>query len=519
MKTRRCPSSSTQQPLRRRRSLSPRACGRAALPLLALWSAAALHPATGWAASGLAPLGTGAVQNGLAGAGTADAADAFSSVRNPAAGAHLETQLVMGLDLGRPDGRIRAEDAGTGLGVFAFSSQSQQSVSGLLPGPQFAYNRRLTPRSALGLSLNFAGFAAEASGGSATFGGATPVISARCQGLLGGGAPVPGSTDALGLCGNSRSTLKLQLAQGFLAAHYAHSFDHGLSLGLAPVLAVQALRADGFGALANFSNDPAATSDRGTGLYWGLGARLGLLWQVADTFTVGAGYQTPIRMRGSDRYAGLMPGGTLDAPSSLNAGIALGPFARQRLLIDVEHIRHEDSRALSNRVDAQRLTEQCLLPRLVQLSRPRAPAAGPSPDCFGGAHGAGLGWRNLTVYKIGYEYTHGPVQLRLGYAHSERPMGVDQVLASMVAPATSRRHLALGLSWATSPRWGVDLMLQRALPEAIEGRNPLSQVQVQLLPPGVDASSDGTDQRLRTELDVWQLGLSLRLALGKEHAR
>ena len=62
-------------------------------------------------------------------------------------------------------------------------------------------------------------------------------------------------------------------------------------------------------------------------------------------------------------------------------------------------------------------------------------------------------------------------------------------------------------------------MLQRALPEAIDGRNPLSQVQVQLLPPGIDASSDGTDQRLRTELDVWQLGLGLRLALGREHAQ
>jgi len=31
----------------------------------------------------------------------------------------------------------------------------------------------------------------------------------------------------------------------------------------------------------------------------------------------------------------------------------------------------------------------------VQLSLSRAPAAGPSPDCFGGAHGAGLGWRKL----------------------------------------------------------------------------------------------------------------------------
>ncbi len=515
MKTKRPLTWPSMHPLRRPWPMSMGTCARAALPLLALWSAAALHPTTGWAASGMAPLGTGAVQNGLAGAGTALAADAFFNVRNPAAGANLETQLVLGLDLGRPDGRIQAKDGPAGLGVFAFSRQSQQSISGVLPGPQFAYNRRLSPRSAWGLSVNFSGFTAEASHGSAAFGGSIPLISTRCQGLLGGGAPVPGSIDPLGLCGNSRSTMKLQLAQGFIAANYARTFAHGLSLGLAPVVAVQTLSADGFAALANFSNDPAATSDHGSGLFWGLGARVGLLWQVTDAFAVGAGYHTPIQMRGSDRYSGLLPGGTMDVPSSLHAGMALRTTARQRLLIDVEHIRHEDSRALSNRVDAQRLTEQCLLPRLVQLSLPLSTAVRASADCLGGTHGAGLGWRNLTVYKIGYEYTRGPLQLRFGYAHSQRPMTADQAPASMVAPATSRRHLALGLSWAASPRWGIDLMLQRALPETIEGRNPLSQIQLQLLPPAIDAGADGADQGLRAELDTWQLGLGLRIALGR----
>jgi long-chain fatty acid transport protein len=465
------------------------------------------------------PLSTGAVQNGLAGAGTAAATDAFSTVRNPAAGARLDTQLALGLDIGLPDGSVRAGDPGTGPGVFSFSAHSQQSVSGVLPGPQFAYNRRLTPRSAWGLSLSVAGLAVDAGEGSATFAGSIPAISAHCEGLLGGGRPLPGSPDRLGLCGDGRSSLKLQLAQAFLAADYAYTLDHGLSLGLAPVLAIQALRFDGFKALAHFSNDPAATSDRGHELSWGFGGRLGLLWQLTDTLAVGAAYQTRIRMSDSDRYAGLLPGAALDVPSSLHGGIALGAAAGQRLLLDVEYIRYEDSRPLSNPVDAPRLTEQCLLPRLARLAIPLAPDTGPSPACFGGAQGPGLGWRNLTVYKAGYESTQGPLRLRLGYAQSRRPMAADQALPSMVAPATSRRHLAAGLSWTASTRWGIDLVLQRALPEAVEGRNPLSQVQLQLQSPPVEAGTDDSDQRLRSELDLWQFGLGLRRHFASGSAR
>lgn len=500
----------------RRRSIG--ACSRAGLPLAVVLSAAS-HPGPGWAASGLVPLGTGAVQNGLAGAGTAAATDAFSSVRNPAAGASLDTQLALGLDIGLPDGRIQAGDPGTGIGIFAFSSHSQQSVSGVLPAPQFAYNRRLAPRAAWGLSLNIAGLATEASEGSATFAGSVPVIAARCEGLLGGGRPLPGSTDRLGLCGGSHSTLKLQLAQFFFAAHYAYTLDRGLSLGVAPVLAVQALRIDGFNALSNFSNDPASTSDRGDDLSWGFGGRFGLLWQPADTFSAGAAYQTRVRMSDSDRYAGLLPGAALDIPSTLHGGIAPGPVAGHRLFLDMEHIRYEDSRPLSNPVDAQRLTEQCLLPRLAGLANPLAPDPDPSPACFGAAQGPGLGWRNLTVYKAGYEYTHGPLQLRLGYAQSRRPMSADQALPSMVAPATSRRHVAAGLSWAASTRWEVDLMLQRALPETLEGRNPLSQVQLQLRPVGIEAGTESSDQPLRSELDVWQSGLGLRRHFSHGSAR
>lgn len=384
----------------RRRSIG--ACSRAGLPLAVVLSAAS-HPGPGWAASGLVPLGTGAVQNGLAGAGTAAATDAFSSVRNPAAGARLDTQLALGLDIGLPDGRIQAGDPGTGIGIFAFSSHSQQSVSGVLPAPQFAYNRRLAPRAAWGLSLNIAGLATEASEGSATFAGSVPLISARCEGLLGGGRPLPGAA--------------------------------------------------------------------------------------------------------------------LDIPSSLHGGIAPGPVAGHRLFLDMEHIRYEDSRPLSNPVDAQRLTEQCLLPRLAGLANPLAPDPDPSPACFGAAQGPGLGWRNLTVYKAGYEYTHGPLQLRLGYAQSRRPMSADQALPSMVAPATSRRHVAAGLSWAASTRWEVDLMLQRALPETLEGRNPLSQVQLQLRPVGIEAGTESSDQPLRSELDVWQSGLGLRRHFSHGSAR
>ena len=62
-------------------------------------------------------------------------------------------------------------------------------------------------------------------------------------------------------------------------------------------------------------------------------------------------------------------------------------------------------------------------------------------------------------------------------------------------------------------------MLQRALPETLEGRNPLSQVQLQLQPPGIAAGTEDSDQTLRTELDVWQFGLGLRRHFAHGSAR
>lgn len=309
-------------------------------------------------------------------------------------------------------------------------------------------------------------------------------------------------------------TLQLQMYQLFLAAHYAHLFGRGLSLGVAPILSVQALDARGFQALAKFSNNPQATSDNGDELSWGAGGRVGLLWQPTGYFGVGVAWQTRIRMRESEDYAGLLPGGSLDMPSSLHIGTVLMPHPGHQLFVDVEHIRYEDSRPLSNPVEAQRLTDDCLLPRLIRIVTPGGQAPTASPACFGATTGPGLGWRNLTVYKVGYEYTHRRLSLRTGCAQSRRPMAADQALAAMVAPATSRRHLSVGLSWKSSARWGGDVMLQRAFPEHVEGRNPLSQIQPQLLPPAIEAGTGANDQPVLVELEVWQLGLSLSWTFG-----
>lgn len=163
-----------------RRIRHKRRCGPA---LLAITLPTALvYAAPLSAASGISPLGTGAIQNGLAGAGTASAGDAFSVVRNPAAGAALTTQLAVSLDLALPNGRITAGASASDPGVFAFVPQTQRSVDGALPVPQFAYNQHLENGSAWGVSLSAAGLVAETPHGSALFAehAFAPAIATDC---------------------------------------------------------------------------------------------------------------------------------------------------------------------------------------------------------------------------------------------------------------------------------------------------------------------------------------------------
>lgn len=469
-----------------------------------------------WAANGLVSPGNGSVQLGMAGAGTAMAQDAAATLRNPAAGAWLDSGSTLDLGVALPEGGYAAGPtaADSENGIFEIGTGSFTSVEGVFPVPAYAYNRRIDDRNAWGWGVTASGLKSLSRHNTATYARGIRQLETRCHGSFGGGAPVPGSDDPQDLCGNRGGPAGTDLAQVFLSAHWAHLLTPGLSLGVAPVLVGQRLVVRGLGAFAPFSIHPDATSEEGSDLAFGGGLRVGLLGELVEGVGFGLAYQSRIFTTEFDKYRGMVIGGSLDLPPILDAGLQLHLARGHRVLLDVQHIGYSQIKPLGNRFDTQRFTDGCLAPRLLE----RLGASGDGRDdstCLGGENGPGFGWTDMTIYKLGYQWQRGRLKLRAGVSLARQPLPDSQILSAVFAPALTERHEALGLSWALSPRLNLDAALVHSARKTLTGRNPLSNVVVDrglLSLNGFDVAEDGQDQVIQASIEVWQshFGLSWR---------
>lgn len=456
--------------------------------------------------------GNGTIQLGLAGAGTAMAEDAAATLRNPAAGAWLDSGMTADVGIAIPDGGYTATPVGDGsnIGLLDISPAQDTSVEGVFPIPAFARNWRLDDRRAWGIGITAAGLKTLSRGNSATLARGIPLFEARCEGTVGGGSPTTVLTDPRGFCGASGSAAGIDLTQIFVSAHGAYRLRPDLAVGLAPVLAVQRLSLRGFGAFAAFSNFPEQTTDNGNAFSVGGGLRAGLLWEIQPGIGLGLAYQSRIYSTEMDRYRGAIIGGSLDLAPIYDLGLQIHFAPQQRLLIDVEHIAYEDIKPISARVEPQPFTDGCFAPRL------QDPRSGALDACLGGRDGPGFGWNDMTIFKLGYEVRRGPLSLRAGYSYGHQPLGKGQIISAVVAPAVTEQHAALGLSWVLTPRLSFDWALIHALRNRHKERNALSSGELELGGSsallGFHVDSDPEDQTIETYLGVWQsqFGLSWR---------
>lgn len=271
------------------------------------------------------------------------------------------------------------------------------------------------------------------------------------------------------------------------------------------MFAFQRINVRGLGAFADFSNYPDKTTDNKSDVSYGGGLRLGLLWEITSRVGLGVAYQSRIYTSEFDRYRGVIIGGALDFAPVYDLGLQIHLAPGHRLLLDVEHIRYADIKPLGNRVDAQRFTDGCFVPRLLTRSLPDAPDL---DACLGGRQGPGFGWENITVYKFGYQARSGRLTFRAGYSFGGNPVGHDQTLSAAFAPAVTEQHAAVGLSWALSPRLSFSWALLDALPNRVRSRNAMSKVTPQVLGgntlAGFKVEPDPQDQIIESYLSVWQ---------------
>jgi long-chain fatty acid transport protein len=353
---------------------------------------------------------------GMAGAATAATADAFGGANNPAQMVFVGNRIDFGVDVFSPQRSASRSGSDPLLNIDG----SADSDSTLFAIPEFGFNKLINPKLSLGVTVY-------ANGGMNTDypGDQIPNASA-CAGFN----PNPGPYNLL--CGNGR--LGVDLSQLVIAPTLAYKLSDNHGIGIAPLFGYQRFKAEGLQAFDNptFSTSPGNVTNQDYDTASGWGARIGWLGRITDELTLGAAYSTKISMSKFDKYKGLFAEeGGFDMPENYNVGLAYKFSPAVSVALDYQRINYSGVKSVGN---PSSLLLNC--------------AGGDKSACLGGSNGAGFGWHDVNVWKLGVEYRYDDqLTLRGGYNHSDNPIQAQDVTINILAPGVVQDHLTLGLTY------------------------------------------------------------------------
>ena len=388
-------------------------------PVLAITALALLAlAAPAMATNGYFSLGYGTPYKGMAGAGQALHLNTLASATNPATIAFVKGYDIS-LALFNPNREYTVTGNPSGYpGTFGLAPGNYESDSKVFVMPAMAGAWHLSNGFHVGLAIY-------GNGGMNTD-WSNPVFGQALAGV--------------------------NLMQAFIAPSVTWEFAEHQAIGVSPILGWQSFEAKGLGAFSMFSSNPAKLTNNGADTATGFGARIGYHGKFGEYFGVGASYQTKIAMGEFEDYAGLFAEhGDFDIPENWTVGIAVFPSNCVSIAVDVQQIYYSDVASVGNP----------LLPNLMQAPR-------------GADGGAGFGWKDVTVFKIGAQWEVNPTwTLRAGYAHNNQPIPESEVLFNILAPGVIQDHATVGVSTLLSPKTKFHFSLMRAFSNSVEGANPL----------------------------------------------
>jgi long-chain fatty acid transport protein len=364
--------------------------------------------------------GLGTKSKGMAGAGVALAEDAMGGALNPANMALVGSRLEIGGSLFIPKRGFRANNDASGP-IQATPGQ-YDSENDLFLIPQFAYNHLLNETSSIGIAFAANGLNTEYR---------NPVFQ-----YFGPGATEPTGVD---------------LYQFFVHVPYSTQISPELSIGIAPVFALQAFRARGLEPFRFVSIHPNDVTNNGFDYSYGIGLSGGLNYRPTDFLSLGMGLQSRIDMSEFNDYRGLFAEeGDFDIPASLQMGISIHASKKLTLAADYQKIWYSDIPAIGN-------------PNNVPLS----------PNNMGSNNGLGGGWKDADIVKLGVRWDYdSDTVLRVGYSHSSQVIPNTQALINILAPAVSRDHFSLGMTKSLDKQRELNLSLTYSPRETVNGTNP-----------------------------------------------
>ena len=392
--------------------------------------------------------GVGTESKGMGGAGVASPVGngPIAVATNPALGVFADDKWQVGMAIFSPMRSYTARDSLSGGfgGAFALSAGEYDSDNEVFPIPYVAKNWFLNDNSALSFVFyGRGGMNTEwDSGQFATFDptgqGGTP---SSFPGVYGGGKA------------------GVDLMQAFLSINYSFKINDRLVFGIGPVAAAQMFKAEGLvqftpytktfadtfaGLLQQGVSVPeaqqqafaAVTSLTNTGrdTSTGYGFAAGL-WTGTDALSLGLSYQSKMSMSEFDKYSDLYAQqGGFDIPSTIKAGLSFMAGDAVRINLDVERINYSDVDSVHNPI----------LPLFTQCFTAN-PQATSSDGCLGGPNGAGFGWQDMDVFKVGFEWAADENNTwRFGYSYGEQPIPSSEVLFNILAPGVMEQHMTVG---------------------------------------------------------------------------
>jgi len=381
---------------------------------------AAAAPFVAHATDGYFSHGYGMQAKGMGGASTAVAESAFGAASNPATMAFAGDRWEIGVDLFSP--WRKASRTG---GAMAGLDGSVDSGSNYFAVPEFAINRMVSPTMSVGLTVyGNGGMNTDYDGGQLPSPGACGPATGPGTGFN----PQPGPYNLL--CGTG--SLGVDLMQLIIAPSVAFKVAPDHAIGIAPLFAYQRFEANGVDAFAGFSTSPGDVSNRGYDNSTGYGVRVGYYGRIAPGFALGAGYASKMSMSEFDKYKGLFAEqGGFDIPSHWSLAATFHASPTTLVTAEYQRINYSDVASVSN---PSSLLGNCL--------------SGDASACLGGSNGAGFGWQDIDVFKLGVQWQASPTMtLRAGYNLSDNPIRDEDVTINILAPGVVRHHITVGGTW------------------------------------------------------------------------
>lgn len=368
--------------------------------------------------------GYGIKAKGMGGASVAMTHDAFAGANNPAAAAFAGNRWDLGAEIFSPKRSATRPNAGQ-------MTANAESDKNYFLVPEFAYNMAYSDK----IGLNFTVYGN---------GGMNTEYPAAQAAPLGFGSGKVG----------------VDLMQLIVAPTVAYKMTDRAAVGVSPLLVYQKFKAYGIQNFAGFSSDPANLTDRGSDSSTGFGVRLGYLNRVTDAVSFGASYSPKVDMGRFKKYAGLFAeGGDFDIPANYAVGLSFQATPSVQVALDYQRIEYSGVASVSNPQDN--------LGRWNPMTQQGDPAVR-----LGASNGAGFGWQDINVIKIGVQWEMSPtLTLRAGYNRGDNPIRGSDVTFNILAPGVMEQHFTLGGTVKLSKTDEVSGFFMHAKKNSVQGES------------------------------------------------